>query len=493
MNKSNSSADNTPLLKALRQLAHKLHSPFYAPGHKQGRGMNPQMKDLVEKLGVKADLPELPELDNLFAPTNLIKLAQDLAAETFGAEHTWFLVNGSTCGIIASILATCQPGDKIILPRNIHQSAIAGLILAGARPIFLQPAYDSDLDLVGSLTPQVIEQALQQHPESKAVLLLYPTYQGVGGEIATIAKLVHRYNIPILVDEAHGAHFSFHPNLPISALAAGADVAVQSTHKTLSSLTQASMLHLQGKLVSANKISQALQLLESTSPNYLLLASLDAAREQMAVSGQKLMSQTLELAAIARQELNKLEVISVLELPQPLTPGFASLDSTRLTLDVRKLGLSGFAVDDILHQKLGVTAELPLPQQLTFMITLGNTLDDIRQLIKACQSLAKDYRQKIPEKTVNLPYFSESIQIISEIIPRQAFFSPSKMVTAKKAIGELSAELICPYPPGIPVLMPGEKITGEAFTYLKQLQTAGAMITGASDFQLNYLKVLELE
>ncbi|RMF28211.1 MAG: aminotransferase class I/II-fold pyridoxal phosphate-dependent enzyme, partial [Cyanobacteria bacterium J083] len=378
MNKSNSSADNTPLLKALRQLAHKLHSPFYAPGHKQGRGMNPKMKDLVEKLGVKADLPELPELDNLFAPTNLIKLAQDLAAETFGAEHTWFLVNGSTCGIIASILATCQPGDKIILPRNIHQSAIAGLILAGARPIFLQPAYDSDLDLVGSLTPQVIEQALQQHPESKAVLLLYPTYQGVGGEIATIAKLVHRYNIPILVDEAHGAHFSFHPNLPISALAAGADVAVQSTHKTLSSLTQASMLHLQGKLVSANKISQALQLLESTSPNYLLLASLDAAREQMAVSGQKLMSQTLELAAIARQELNKLEVISVLELPQPLTPGFASLDSTRLTLDVRKLGLSGFVVDDILHQKLGVTAELPLPQQLTFMITLGNTLDDIR-------------------------------------------------------------------------------------------------------------------
>ncbi|WP_293343058.1 aminotransferase class I/II-fold pyridoxal phosphate-dependent enzyme [Microcoleus sp. CAWBG58] len=503
----------TPLLDALRDRTNHHHSPFYAPGHKRGQGISQPLVDLFGAAVFRSDLPELPELDNLFNPEGVIAEAQNLAAEAFGAEHTRFLANGSTCGIIAALLATCGPGDKIILPRNIHQSAISGLILSGAIPIFVNPEYNSDWDIANSITPEAAAAALAQHSDAKAVMVVYPTYHGVCGDLRAIAKITHQYNIPLLVDEAHGAHFNFHPNLPEPALSAGADLTVQSIHKTLGAMTQASMLHVKGDRINIQKLNRALQLVQSTSPSYLLLASLDAARQQIAIHGKELMMQTLDLAAKARSHISQIPGLSVLE---PLnTPGFVDLDRTRLTVKVSDLGITGFAADEILHSELGVTAELPMPQHLTFIISLGNTASDIDNLVKGFQNLTHNLgggrgddagttggRQDAhPTRkftlcgTGILPVLENGARSLlgfptPSVSPREAFFSPAETVAIDKAVDRLSAELICPYPPGIPVLMPGEIITPQALDYLQHILAASGKITGCSDPSLQTIKIV---
>jgi arginine decarboxylase len=503
----------TPIVDTLRECANKPHAAFYTPGHKRGQGIYPQLADLLGESVFRADLPELPELDNLFAPEGVIAEAQELAAEAFGAEHTWFLVNGSTAGVMAAILATCGSGDKIILPRNVHQSAIAGLIISGAIPIFVNPEYDPVLDIAHSITPDAVAVALKQHPDAKAVMMVYPTYYGVCGDVKAIANLTHQYNIPLLVDEAHGAHFAFHRDLPPSALSAGADLTVQSIHKVLGAFTQAAMLHVQGSKVDINKVTRALQLLQSTSPSYLLLASLDAARQQMALHGQQLMAKTLLLAQQARNRIREIPGLSVLETEhiqfnqQLNQPGLFTLDSTRLTVTVSNLGISGFEADEILHQQLGVTAELPSLQHLTFIISLGNTPEDIEQLVQAFATLSKDYRHEsllletsdsaVASGVYSLALLTEEIRGVARISPREAFFVPTETLPIEKiwdTCDELhpyiSAELICPYPPGIPVLMPGEQITPAAIEYLQQIIKLGGSITGCSDRTLKTLKVV---
>ena len=474
----------TPLLDVLENCAQSSNAAFYTPGHKRGQGTPEILSDLFGAKVWRSDLPELPELDNLFAPQTAIKAAQDLAAEAFGADQTWFLVNGSTCGVIASILAVCEPGDKIILPRNVHQSAISGLILSGAVPIFVSPDYDADRQIAHSVTPQAVEEALRQHPDSKAVMIVYPTYYGVCGNVRAIADLAHQYDIPLLVDEAHGAHFAFHSDLPDSALSAGADLTVQSIHKTLSAMTQAAMLHCQGNRIEHDRVSKALQLVQSTSPSYLLLASLDAARQQMATQGAALMEQTLRLADQARSRINQIPNLSTLNPEQ--SPGCWAFDRTRLTVTVSELGIDGFTADEILHQTLGVTAELPSLQHLTFIISLGNTQADIDRLVQAFAILAKESRPVVPQFRR-----SECLTPQSLLTPRQAFFAPSETLPIAQTIDRISAELVCPYPPGIPVLLPGEQITEDAIANLQQILAAGGMISGCADSTLETLQVIK--
>jgi arginine decarboxylase len=476
------SQSQTPLLDQLQQLAERSDVPFYAPGHKRGEGISEVLSNLLGSAVFKADLPELPELDNLFAPSGVIQQAQALAAAAFGAAQTWFLVNGSTCGIIAAILATCREGDKIIVPRNCHQSVISGLILSGAIPVFIYPEYDRDLDLLYSVTPVSVATALQENPETKAVMLVYPTYHGICCDLAAIAQITDRYDIPLLVDEAHGAHFTFHPSLPPSALSLGADLTIQSTHKVLGAMTQASMLHLNSKRIDPLRISQALQLLQSTSPNYLLLASLDAARQQMALSGRDLLTKTLDLAQRARSQISSIPQLSVLDFPNPV-PGCQYLDATRLTVLVDRLGISGYDVDEYLRQQFTVTAELPMMRHITFILSIGNTSSDIEQLVTAFKSLSP-----VPSTLPSAVFPPISPCALS---PRKAFFSPTTLVPVEKSIGLTSAELICPYPPGIPVIMPGEIITQEAILYLQQALIAGASLTGCSDERLITLRVYQ--
>ena len=487
--------EEAPLLEALSNLLTRKRAAFHTPGHNQGEGIGSQLTRLLGNKVFLADLPELPELDNLFAPQSTIARAQDLAARCFGADQTWFLINGSSCGIISAIVATCRAGDKIILPRNIHQSAIAGLIVSGATPVFINPQFDTLRNITYSITPEALEQTLEKFPETKAVMILHPSYQGVCCDLEAIAKITHSYNIPLIVDEAHGGHFHFHDQLPPAALSVGADLTIQSTHKVLGAMTQASMMHLQGSRIDPQRISRALQLSESTSPSYILLASLDAARKQMALEGRDLMSKALALAEFARSELAEISSLKVLEFsPQA---GFKYLDRTRLTIDIRALGITGYEADEILHYKLGVTCELPTLSHLTFIITFGNSQQDIDRLIEALKTLASSYSSgsNAAEGALNSTALVEANLPLNrsssiELSPRNAYFADTEMIALVEAGDRLSGELVCPYPPGIPVLMPGEIITIGVINYLQKVLASGGVISGCSDSTLATIKVI---
>ncbi|MCP6759516.1 MAG: aminotransferase class I/II-fold pyridoxal phosphate-dependent enzyme [Fischerella sp. CENA71] len=490
--------NQTPLLDTLKICGERPHAPFYTPGHKLGVGISEKIANIFGQTVFRNDLPELTELDNLFAPTGVIQQAQELAAEAFGATQTWFLVNGSTCGIEAAILATCGIGDKIILPRNVHSSAIAGLILSGATPIFVNPEYDPILDIAHSITPSAVAAALAQHPDAKAVMIVYPTYYGVCGDIKAIAQITHQYNIPLLVDEAHGAHFAFHPQLPTPALKAGADLSVQSIHKTLGAMTQASMLHIQGERIDRDRLNKALQLVQSTSPSYLLLASLDAARQQMALHGKELMSRTLQLAQQARSRITQISELSILQSPALQgwgeSPGFITLDQTRLTVTVSGLGITGFTAEEILDQQLGVTAEFASLQHLTFIISLGNTQEDIEQLIQAFTKLTQMTSSVTKKREYKHTVLWDDVFSIGgfvRISPREAFFAATEALSIQETTGRICAEIVCPYPPGIPVLMPGEVITQPALEYLRQIQKMGGFISGCADAGLDTITVVK--
>jgi arginine decarboxylase len=493
---SDCSQIETPLLETLWDCANKTHTAFYTPGHKRGKGISPQLATYFGKGVFRCDLPELTPLDNLLSPTGVIQSAQKLASQAFGALHTWFLINGSTCGIEAAILATCGSGEKIILSRNIHSSAVSGLILSGAVPIFVNPEYDPILDITYSITPQRVSEALELYPEAKAVMIVYPTYYGVCGDIHAIAKIAHDYNIPLLVDEAHGAHFAFHQQLPITALSADADLAVQSTHKVLGAMTQASMLHIQGNRIDRDRVNKALQLLQSTSPSYLLLASLDAARQQMAIHGEELMSHTLQLARQAKIRINKIPKLSVLEVPNPPSLGFAALDKTRLTVNVEKLGLTGFTAEEILDKQLGIICEFASIKNLTLFISLGNTQEDINHLVEALSALAQEHWQLTGQDSIGYSCkypISKDVSNSMLLLPREAFFSNTEIlpIDSEKLCDRICAEIICPYPPGIPVLVPGELVSYEALIYLQQIKQMGGFISGYADTSANTIKVVK--
>ncbi|MEM8603556.1 MAG: aminotransferase class I/II-fold pyridoxal phosphate-dependent enzyme [Cyanobacteria bacterium P01_H01_bin.121] len=494
-----------PLLQQLLQSSERQVAAFHTPGHKRGAGCLEQLKQAWGMDVLQADLPELVELDNLFAPTGVIHQAQVQAAETFGADRTWFTTNGSTAGVIAAILATCGPGDRILLPRNMHLSAISGLILSGAEPILITPPYDSDWDLVGTITPKTIATALAAYPDIKAVLIVSPTYHGICADTEAIASICHAHGIPLLVDEAHGAHFGFHPALPQRALALSADLSVQSTHKVLSALTQAAMVHVKGDRVNPDRLQQALQLIQSTSPSYLLLASLDAAQAQMAQDGERLMAETVSLAQSIRDRLQAIPDLSVftqsvfaqsvlaqqdlkLELKK-LSP-----DPTRITVRTTGLGITGFTADAQLDEQFGVVAELPSLQHLTFIVSLGNTKEDGDRLVAAWSHLAQqkttpvepalEQFKSLLQGTASantIPGASTPVHSQLRITPRTAFFGNHQDVAIEAAIGQVSAATVCPYPPGIPVLLPGEEIRSEAIDWLMTLANAGSTITGITE------------
>ena len=474
------SQTSAPLIDALQGCVRQRGAAFYTPGHKGGQGISPLHRKAFGRDIFCVDVPELPELDDLFSPEAVILEAQQLAAEAFGAEQTWFLVNGSTCGIEAALLAICGPGDHVIVPRNAHQSVLSGLILSGAMPVWVAPVYDSNWQLALGVTPDAIAAALQQNPGAKAVIVVSPTYEGVCSNIAAIADIVHGYNIPLIVDAAHGPHFAFHPELPPAALSSGADVVIHSAHKVLAAFTQAALMHVQGDRCDRNRLSQALRMTQSSSPSYLLLGSLDAARHQMANDGAALMEHTLTLARLVRQQLSD----SHLPILDVAKGGVFQQDLTRLTIDVSTANTTGFAADTWLHQR-GVTAELPSLHQLTFIISLGNSRQDIEQLVQAVRQLPATGAAERSEVKFDLPMVSLS--------PRQAFFSATRRCPIDKAVGQLSADTVCVYPPGIPNLIPGEQITDTVLQTLRTAQRAGAHLSGLADPTLQTVRILQTD
>lgn len=462
-----------PILTALLQRQSQRTLPFHTPGHQQGRGSLPILHDLLGK-ALALDLTELPGLDNLAAPAGPIAQAQTLAAKTFGSDRTWFVVNGSSVGIMAALLATVKEGDTLLLPRNVHQSVISGLILSGAKPVFLTPEQNTTWGIAYPLEPDVVAQGLAAHPETKAVFLVSPTYEGLCSPIGEIANLVHGCNLPLIVDEAHGSHLGVHPQLPPSALSQGADVVIQSSHKTLTALTQAAMLHHQGDRVDPQLLHHCLTLLQTTSPSYLLLASLDAARHQRATQGLAHYEQLLGAIAQCWITLDRRGIPRLDYLP-------SRIDPTRLTLATWPLGLTGFAVDEWLDQQAKITAEFPSWHSLTFFWGWGTNAQMLDSFLKGIDQLLQAHPICChTPPTTGFDLAKVVMPILSEphLTPRQAFFAPQEIVTLHQAIGRISATSVCPYPPGIPLFLPGEIITPGAIAPVDPILKARGLITG---------------
>ncbi|XVF47577.1 hypothetical protein PTKIN_Ptkin03bG0120700 [Pterospermum kingtungense] len=485
----------SPLVSALKTSAHQNAASFHFPGHNRGRAAP---SSLVQLIGLKPfihDLPELPQLDNLFSPEGPILEAQKLAAKLFGSSETWFLVGGTTCGIQAAILATCSPGEYLILPRNSHLSAISAMVLSGAIPKYIIPEYDCNWDITSGVTLSQVEKAINElHMEGQkvaAVFITSPTYHGICSNVKNISKLCHSYGIPVIVDEAHGAHLGFHHKLPCSALQQGADLAVQSTHKVLCSLTQSSMLHLSGNIVDRERISKCLQTLQSTSPSYLLLASLDAARAELSEKPETIFNNAIDLAIETKNLIRNIPGISV--LGTSVFSNFPVIDPLRLTFGFWQLGLSGFEADDILDRDHGVISELVGTRSITFAINLGTCRDHVKRLASGIKNIsaASLSLRKITETADHCdsaPFTDISICLN----PRESFFARKKKVDIGESLGRICGELICPYPPGIPVMIPGEIITKSALDYLLLVKNKGAVISGVSDPLLSSIVVCDI-
>jgi lysine decarboxylase len=467
--------------------------PFHTPGHKQGKGMHDKLERILGRQALALDLALMPELDDLHEPHGPIKEAQDLAARLYGADYSFFVVNGTTGGIYAMILTIAGPGDKIIVPRNAHRSIIGGIILSGAIPVFMQPEVDLDLGLAMGVTAETVERTIRQHPDAKGVLIINPTYYGVATDLKKIADIVHKYNMPVVVDEAHGPHLKFGESLPLQALDAGADICAQSTHKIIGSLTQCSMVHCREGRISVPRLKAMLQLVQSTSPNYILMASLDVARMQMATEGGPLINRAVELSRHLRQEINKIPGLYCFGEEKIGNPGIYKLDPTKVTVTVKGLGMKGAEAERILRYEYNIQVELSDMYNILFLITLGDGEQEVRAIIGALADMAGRFHGTrdfavVEDVYQNIRYPLPPEQVIS---PRQALFGHTLTIPFTQSAGKVCAEIVTFYPPGIPLLCPGERISTDIIDYCTRLQDAGLHISGPEDYTLQTIKVVE--
>ena len=479
--------NQTPLIDALRQFAAGNPAYFRIPAHRFGKGVDETLAALLGKQVFTADLTEAEGLDDLHAATGVIAEAEALAADLWGSESCHFLVNGSTGGNEAMLLSVLRPEDKILTARNVHKSVLMGLILTGAVPVWMYPDEVPGWQLDGPVSVGTVERSLDEHPDCKAVMLVSPTYFGICSPVREIAALCHERNILLLVDEAHGPHLHFMKNAPEDAVSAGADLVVQSLHKTGGSMTQSSLLHVQGPLADRDRIRESLALTMSTSPSYVLMASLDGARHQLAMHGRSLTEQAEKLALYVRTALASVPGIEVLDLP--------CSDPLRLVFSAGKLGISGEELSRRLYETDFVSLELADACQAAAVITWGNTREDVERLVNSVRTAMQELRQKaepfpnVSAKTTGAALFRETAE--AAVSPRTAWYAAAESVPLEKTGGRIAAESVIPYPPGIPVLYPGEKITPEMTEYLMAVRMEKTALHGPSDRSLTCLRVLK--
>jgi arginine decarboxylase len=485
--------NKTPLYDAVVSYANENKISYHTPGHKHGKGIAKNFRQFVGEKVFRLDLSVMSEVDSLHEPSTVIKEAQVLAAQAYGADYSFFLVNGTTGGNQAMILSVCNPGDKIIIPRNAHKSVISAVILAGADPVYIMPKIDSATDLILNLTPEQVEEACRQHPDAKAVLVTNPTYFGLTTDIEAIADIVHRYDKILLVDEAHGGHLHFHSGLPKSAIDAGADMCVQSTHKHLAALSQGSMLHVKGVRVDIMRLKTTLQMLQTTSPSYIILASLDISRYQMVHEGEQILDDVIKMCEEARAEINKIPGLSCLTRETVQKFPSLDLDVTKLTVSTKGLPCLGYDMAKILNSEYDIQTEMSDFQNVLLFVSGGNTPKEMKKFVAALKKIVVDYKDMFinqkKRKSILFPHFMPH----KEVNPREALTKLTRKIPFKRSVGKVCAEIVCPYPPGIPVLCPGEVITQEIYTYLMNVLDSGARINGQSDARLQTIKVLEDE
>lgn len=479
--------NRAPLIEALQKYVSDGAIAFHTPGHKQGKGVDAAIRKMVTPLGLKMDVSLMKELDDLFAPTGCLKEAQALAAQLYGADESIFVINGTTGAIHIMLFSILKPGDKIIVPRNAHKSVLGAIVLCGAEPIFVEPMINDRLGIAMSVRKEDIEKAIKENTDAKAVLLVYPTYYGVACDIKEISSLVHDHNMALLVDEAHGPHLKFSEKLPVQALDAGADMTAQSTHKILSSFTQTSLLHVHYGRVQPQRVYMANSLLQSTSPNYLLMASLDAARRQMAQKGKELIGRAVNLANGLRKQINRITGLYCFGEEISNNDDFYALDYTKLTVNFRGLGITGYEAEQLLRYKHKIQCELADMYNVLFIISLADSEKEGYVLYEALLSLAKSCSSRqIKSTAIKMPSLPTQ-----KILPRKAVFAKYKTIDFKESSGCICAEAITFYPPGIPIIYPGEVISKDIIDYIKEGQQAGAKITGPADLTLQTIRVIK--
>jgi lysine decarboxylase len=478
----------TPLFSSLLEHAKKNPIQFHIPGHKKGNGMDPTFREFIGDNALSIDLINIAPLDDLHHPKGKIKQAQDLAAKAFGADHTFFSVQGTSGAIMTMVMSVCGPGDKIIVPRNVHKSVLSAIIFSGATPIFVHPEIDSELGISHGITTNAVKEAILNNPDAKAVLVINPTYFGFVADLKSIVELAHSHGIAVLVDEAHGVHIHFHNELPISAMQAGADMAATSVHKLGGSMTQSSILNVREGIVNVHRVQSVLSMLTTTSTSYLLLASLDVARRRLATVGEELLTNTIRLANNARNKINSINCLYCPGYDLVGKEATFNFDPTKILISVKKLGITGHDVEVWLRERFNIEVEMSDLYNVLCILTPGDSEEDIQQLIHALEVLVTEF--DISEHNTNLNVEIPTIPNLA-VSPRDAFYSETESVPLEDSVGRIIAEFVMVYPPGIPIFLPGEEITLENLVYIKKNIEAGLPVQGPEDEELLTLKVLK--
>ena len=479
-----------PLAEAVLHYAGLGVTPFHTPGHKGGRGAHPLLRRFFSEEGLRADVSLSAELDDLHAPTGCLRAAQELAAEAYGADAAYFMVNGTTGAVHTMLMAALAPGDHLLVPRNAHRSIVGAMVLMGVRPVYMQPEIDTRLGIAMGVSLRTVQEAVRKHPEARAALLVYPTYYGVAAELPAIAEFLHAHDRLLLVDGAHGAHFAFAEELPPSAMAAGADLSAESTHKLLGSLTQTSMLLARGGRISADRIRAASGILQSTSPNEILLASLDAARLQMVEEGRERLAAVIRLTGDLRRRINGIPGLWSFGTEYMGAPGRMALDPTKLTVQVMGLGMTGFAAEEELRRR-SIACELADARNVLFLLSYADGVREAQRLFAALREMAACCAPKCTARGAGAAAYRTLPPIpVTVLSPREAYFARRERTAVESAAGRIAAETILFYPPGIPVLTPGDRIDGETLAYLRAMRAIGARVVGAADASLQTLMVI---
>ena len=474
-----------PIHEALEKFRKKRVVPFDVPGHKRGRG-NKELKDFLGETCVGIDVNSMKPLDNLCHPVSVIKEAEQLAAEAFGAAHAFLMVGGTTSAVQSMVLAVCKRGDKIILPRNVHRSVINDMVLCGAVPVYVNPDVDQKLGIALGMKVSQVEEAIKENPDAVAIFVNNPTYYGICSDIRSIVKLAHDNDMYVLADEAHGTHFYFGENLPIDAISAGADMAAVSMHKSGGSLTQSSIL-LIGKEMHEGYVRQIINLTQTTSASYLLLSSLDISRRNLALRGKEIFAQVMDLAEYARKEISNIGGYYAYSSDMINHDSIYDFDKTKLSIYTLDIGLAGIEVYDKLRDEYDIQIEFGDMGNILAYLSIGDRKQDIERL---ASSLAEIKRLNSRGKEGLMPH--EYISPELAVSPQAAFYADKEQLDLQETSGRICSEFLMCYPPGIPILAPGEMITDRILDYIIYAKEKGCSITGPEDPDINKLNVLKL-
>ena len=484
MKKMKLDQSRAPIYEALERFRQMRVVPFDVPGHKRGRG-NPELTAFLGEKCVNLDVNSMKPLDNLCHPVSVIREAEELAADAFGAAHAFLMVGGTTSSVQSMVLTACKRGDEIILPRNVHRSVINALVLCGAVPVYVNPDVDQQLGISLGMTRENLARAIREHPGAVAVLVNNPTYYGVCSDLRAIVRMAHEAGMLCLADEAHGTHFYFGTSMPVSAMEAGADMAAVSMHKSGGSLTQSSLL-LCGPNVHAGYVRQIINLTQTTSGNYLLMSSLDISRRNLATRGRQVFHQVEDMAEYAREEINAIG--GYYAFGKELCNGNSvfDFDPTKLSINTRSIGLAGIEVYDILRDEYDIQIEFGDIGNILAYLSMGDRIQEVERLVSALAEIRRRYQRDSSDLLRQ-----EYIDPIVVTSPQEAFYADKISLPLRETEGQVCSEFVMCYPPGIPVLAPGERITGEILDYIEYAKEKGCSMTGPEDpdiFRLNVLK-----